>query len=85
MVKQTGAEFVHENGEHPERIFAELRKSNALFKLITATSHEATWAGVEIAKANGIPHFVLEGSKANLRRLLWENRELIRGSLQARG
>ncbi|MEC0330494.1 hypothetical protein P4H42_12810 [Paenibacillus macerans] len=85
VVKQTGAEFVHENGEHPERIFAELRKSNALFKLITATSHEATWAGVEIAKANGIPHFVLEGSKANLRRLLWENRELIRGSLQARG
>lgn len=85
VVKETGAEYVHENGAHPERIFAELRKSHALFKLITATSHEATWAGVEIAKANGIPHFLLEGSKANFRRLLWENRELIRSRLQARG
>lgn len=77
VVKETGAEFVHENGEHPERIYAELRKCHALFKLYTATSHEAIWAGVEIAKANGIPHFMIEGSKSNLRKLLWDNRDLI--------
>lgn len=81
VVRQTGADFVHENGENPERIFAELKKSNVLFKLITATSHGAIWAGVEIAKAHGIPHFLIEGSKSNLRMQLWEKRHLIRGSL----
>jgi hypothetical protein len=78
VVKETGAEFVHENGEHPERIFAELRKSNALFKLLTATSHGATISGVEIAKEHNIPHFTIEGSKSNLRNLLWSNRDIIR-------
>lgn len=77
VVRETGAEFVHENGEHPERMFAELRKCHALFKLYTATSHEAIWSGVEIAKSNGIPHFMIEGSKSNLRKLLWDNRDLI--------
>lgn len=81
VVQETGAEYVHENGIHPDRIFAELRKSNAIFKLYTATSHEAIWSSVEIAKANGIPHFMIEGSKSNLRNLLWENRELIRNGL----
>ncbi|PAD72833.1 DUF2325 domain-containing protein [Paenibacillus campinasensis] len=82
VVKETGAEYVHENGESPERIFAELRKCNALFKLFTATSHKAIWSAVEIAKANGIPQFMIEGSKSNLRSLLWENKELIRNGLQ---
>lgn len=77
VVKETGASFVHENGENPERIFAELKKSNALFLLTTATSHVATNAGINIAKKYNIPHFTIEGSKSNLRSILREQRKVI--------
>ncbi|WP_195574189.1 DUF2325 domain-containing protein [Paenibacillus sp. 1001270B_150601_E10] len=79
VVKDTGAELIHENGENPGRILSTLRRSNALFMLLTATSHRATWSCVEIAKQHHIPHFVIQGSKSNLRALLWENRHLIQG------
>jgi len=32
---------------------------------------------VELAKASGVPFFIIQGSKSNLRSMLWENRELI--------
>ncbi|XID90331.1 hypothetical protein ACF3MZ_17455 [Paenibacillaceae bacterium WGS1546] len=78
VVTESGAVLIHDTGDHPERINADLRRSQALFMLITATSHRATWEGVEIAKANGIPHFIIQGSKSNLRKLLWDNREMIK-------
>ncbi|OPG89587.1 hypothetical protein B2I21_36320 [Chryseobacterium mucoviscidosis] len=77
VVSETGAELIHENGDHPERIHADLRRANALFLLLTATSHRATWSCIEIAKQQSIPHFVIQGSKSNLRSLLWEHRETI--------
>jgi len=80
IVQETGAELIHDTGDNPERIAPSMRRSNALFMLITATSHRATWIGIEIAKECGIPHFVIQGSKSNLRSLLWENRDLIKGA-----
>ncbi|WP_313997598.1 hypothetical protein [uncultured Paenibacillus sp.] len=79
VVTETGATLVHDTGDHPERIVSDLRRSNALFMLLTSTSHRATWEGVEIAKTNSIPHFVIQGSKSNLRQLLWDNRQQING------
>lgn len=83
VVTEAGAELVHETGDHPERMTAELRRSQALFMLLTSTSHRATWEGIEVAKAYGIPHFIIQGSKSNLRKLLWDNRELILSSNRA--
>lgn len=80
VVKETGAELVHDGGEHPERIAAELGRSQALFMILTSTSHRATWECIEIAKSNQIPHFIIQGSKSNLRKLLWENQQIIRSS-----
>ncbi|MFD0958504.1 hypothetical protein [Paenibacillus chungangensis] len=80
VVLETGATLVHDTGERPERIAAELSRSQALFMLLSATSHRATWDGVEAAKSNGIPHFTIQGSKSNLRLQLWENRETIRSA-----
>ncbi|WP_281939567.1 hypothetical protein [Paenibacillus tyrfis] len=77
VVAETGAILIHDSGDAPERIHADLSKADALFFLLTATSHRATWSCVEIAKQRQIPHFVIQGSKSNLRMLLWENRELI--------
>ncbi|WP_163855253.1 hypothetical protein [Paenibacillus elgii] len=77
VVAETGATLIHDSGDAPERIHADLSKADALFFLLTATSHRATWSCVEIAKQKQIPHFVIQGSKSNLRMLLWENRELI--------
>jgi hypothetical protein len=77
VVKETGAELIHENGDRPERVHPELRKANAMFMLLTATSHRATWSCIDIAKENHVPHFTIQGSKSNLRTLLWENRENI--------
>ncbi|WP_025846136.1 hypothetical protein [Paenibacillus ehimensis] len=78
VVAETGATLIHDSGDAPERIHSDLSKANALFFLLTATSHRATWSCVEIAKHRRIPHFVIQGSKSNLRTLLWENRELIK-------
>ncbi|WP_088833840.1 DUF2325 domain-containing protein [Paenibacillus tyrfis] len=78
VVAETGAILIHDSGDAPERIHADLSKADALFFLLTATSHRATWSCVEIAKQRQIPHFIIQGSKSNLRMLLWENRELIR-------
>lgn len=78
VVKETGAELVHNGGERPERIASDLARSQALFMILTSTSHRATWEGVEIAKANQIPHFTIQGSKSNLRSLLWDNQQLIK-------
>lgn len=83
VVKETGADLVHDGGERPERIASDLSRSQALFMILTSTSHRATWEGIEIAKANSIPHFVIQGSKSNLRMLLWENQELIRSTNRA--
>jgi len=83
VVRETGAELVHDGGERPERISSDLSRSQALFMILTSTSHRATWEGIEIAKMNQVPHFVIQGSKSNLRMLLWENQELIRSSNQA--
>ncbi|REK77536.1 hypothetical protein [Paenibacillus paeoniae] len=77
VVHESGAELAHDTGDHPERLAAELRRSQALFLLITSTSHRATWDGIDIAKMYGIPHFIIQGSKSNLRSLLWDNREII--------
>ncbi|KPV59090.1 hypothetical protein QJ48_13010 [Paenibacillus sp. A3] len=78
VVAETGAILIHDSGDAPERIHSDLSKADALFFLLTATSHRATWSCVEIAKQRRIPHFVIQGSKSNLRMLLWENRELIK-------
>ncbi|MFB6362796.1 hypothetical protein ACFCP7_01890 [Paenibacillus elgii] len=78
VVAETGAILIHDSGDAPERIHSDLSKADALFFLLTATSHRATWSCVEIAKQRQIPHFVIQGSKSNLRMLLWENRELIK-------
>ncbi|MFC6332559.1 hypothetical protein ACFP56_07965 [Paenibacillus septentrionalis] len=83
VVKETGAALVHDGGEHPERIASELSRSQALFMILTSTSHRATWEGIEIAKSNQIPHFIIQGSKSNLRKLLWDNQEIIRTSNRA--
>jgi hypothetical protein len=77
VVLETGAELIHENGDRPERLASTLRRANALFLLLTSTSHQATWDGVGLAKTLGIPHYVIQGSKSNLRKLLWENRQQI--------
>ncbi|MEK3883561.1 hypothetical protein [Paenibacillus sp. PL2-23] len=77
VVRECGAELAHDTGDHPDRVMAQLQRSQALFLLITSTSHRATWEGIHIAKSNGIPHFVIQGSKSNLRSLLWEHRALI--------
>lgn len=77
VVHESGAELAHDTGDHPDRIAADLRRSQALFLLITSTSHRATWDGIDIAKMYGIPHFIIQGSKSNLRSLLWDNREII--------
>jgi hypothetical protein len=78
VVVETGAELVHDNGSSPDRIYADLKNSSALFLLLSANSHRATWGSMEIAKEYGIPHFIIQGSKSNLRKLLWDNRELIK-------
>lgn len=83
VVSETGAELVHDNGDSPERIHADLRRAQALFMLITATSHRATWSCVEIAKQCRIPHYIIQGSKSNLRTLLWENKEAIQRTATA--
>lgn len=80
VVKETGAALVHDGGEHPDRIASELSRSQALFMILTSTSHRATWEGIEIAKSNQIPHYIIQGSKSNLRKLLWDNQEVIRSS-----
>ncbi|MDR0267160.1 MAG: hypothetical protein LBJ26_03490 [Paenibacillus sp.] len=78
VVIETGAELTHENGASPERVYPDLKSSQALFLLITATSHRASWGSIEVAKQNQIPYFVIQGSKSNLRKLLWDNREQIK-------
>lgn len=77
VVHESGAELAHDSGDHPERVAADLRRSQALFLLITSTSHRATWDGIDIAKMYGIPHYIIQGSKSNLRSLLWDNRDII--------
>ncbi len=77
VVLETGAELIHDDGRSPERIYTELKKSHALFFLLTSVSHRATWGSIEIAKENHIPHFIIQGSKSNFRHLLWSNRETI--------
>lgn len=77
VVAETGAILVHENGKNPKRIFHDLKRSSALFLLLTATSHQAYWDCVEIAKQNQIPFYFIEGSKSNLRHLLWNHQEQI--------
>jgi hypothetical protein len=79
VVRETGAELIHDTGENPERIHSQLRRANALFLLLTANSHHATWSCIDIAKENRIPHFRIEGSKSNLRKQLWDNQHIIRG------
>ncbi|WP_185601744.1 DUF2325 domain-containing protein, partial [Paenibacillus sp. 598K] len=85
VVRETGAELVHDSGETPERIHAQLRRAHSLFLLLTNNSHNATWSCIEIAKAHDIPHFRIEGSKSNLRQQLWDNRALIRAVAEASG
>ncbi|OWR28719.1 hypothetical protein CDO73_17630 [Saccharibacillus sp. O23] len=85
VVVESGANYVHENGERPDLIASDLRKAQALFLLITSTSHRAYWEGVELAKASGVPFFIIQGSKSNLRGMLWENRELIAQSNRGDG
>jgi len=80
VVEETGAEIYHDSGETPSRIHPKLRRANALFYLLTANSHEATTSCIPIAKEHHIPHFKIEGSKSNLRKLLWDNRESIRNN-----
>lgn len=78
VIEETGAELIHDTGHHPERVHAQLRRANALFYICTANSHQATWSCIEIAKKNQVPHFRIEGSKSNLRKLLWDNQHIIR-------
>lgn len=80
VIKETGAELYHENGTNPDRIHAKLRRANAMFMLKTATSHGAFWSCQDIAKEYGIPYYTIQGSKSNLRGLLWENRDRILNS-----
>ena len=77
VVVESGAEYVHENGLRPDLVASDLRRAQALFLLITSTSHRASWESVELAKAAEIPYFIIQGSKSNLRSMLWENRDAI--------
>ncbi|MDO3409481.1 hypothetical protein QWJ34_06875 [Saccharibacillus sp. CPCC 101409] len=77
VVVESGAVYVHENGERPDLVASDLRRAQALFLLITSTSHRASWESIELAKASRIPYFIIQGSKSNLRSMLWENREAI--------
>lgn len=77
VVVETGAMLVHENGRNPKRVFHDLKRSSALFLLLTATSHQAYWDCIDIAKQYQIPFYFIEGSKSNLRLLLHQNREQI--------
>lgn len=80
VVVESGAEYVHENGLRPDLVASDLRRAQALFLLITSTSHRASWESVELAKAAAIPYFIIQGSKSNLRSMLWENRDAIMGA-----
>lgn len=79
VVLETGAALIHDDGQTPERIYADLKKANALFFLLTANSHRATWGCMEIAKDYSVPHYIIRGSKSNLRSMLWEHQDEIRG------
>ncbi|ARR10671.1 NmrA family NAD(P)-binding protein [Paenibacillus bovis] len=83
-VTDTGAEFIHDDEKQIKRITAALTKVDAVFLLLTATSHESTWQAIEIVKEAGIPHFRIEGSKSNLRQLLIDNQERIRQAREDR-
>lgn len=82
VVSETGAELIHDDGQTPERIYADLKRSNALFLLLTANSHRATWGCMEIAKEYAIPHYIIRGSKSNLRSMLLQHQDEIRGLTQ---
>ncbi|MBP3041653.1 DUF2325 domain-containing protein [Bacillaceae bacterium Marseille-Q3522] len=79
VVTETGAEFIHNDGYTPERIHADIKRSNAIFLFLKSNSHRATQGCMEVAKEYNVPHFIIEGSKSNLRQLLWDNREVILG------
>ncbi|MGI2295593.1 hypothetical protein [Paenibacillus sp. GXUN7292] len=79
-VEMTGAELIHNSGHHPQRVFSDIKKANALFLLLTANSHKATWGAIEEAKKYNVPHFTIQGSRSNLLSLLWDNREFILGN-----
>ncbi|QDH19644.1 DUF2325 domain-containing protein [Saccharibacillus brassicae] len=85
VVVESGAAYVHENGERPDLVASDLRRAQALFLLITSTSHRASWEGIELAKASGVPYFIIQGSKSNLRSMLWDNREEIRQANRGEG
>ncbi|OPH47607.1 hypothetical protein BC351_10470 [Paenibacillus ferrarius] len=63
-------ELIHDGGEHPKRILGKLKRSKAIFLVLTATSHNATYMCVEYAKELGIPCFKLKGCKSQLRELI---------------
>lgn len=77
-VKSTGAILVHNTGHNPQRAFTELKTANAVFFLLTSTSHKSTWGAFDLAKQLNIPYFTIQGSRSNLYQLLWDNQELIR-------
>lgn len=79
VVTETGAELIHDTGDNPDRVHSHLRRANAMFLLLSANSHKATWSCMEVAKENAVPHFKIEGSKSNLRMQLWANQSVIRG------
>lgn len=63
-------ELIHNGGDSPDRIMHDLKRSKAMFMVLTATSHKATYKCVEYAKAHNIPFYKLRGSKSQLRELI---------------
>lgn len=79
VVRDTGAEYIHNDGRNVTLVTADLQQADALFLLLTSNSHKATTSAIDVAKANGVPHYRIEGSKGNLRLLLQNHQKEIRG------
>lgn len=77
-VALTGATLIHNTGYQPQRVYNDIKKANAVFLLLSANSHNATWGAIEVAKRHQVPHFNIQGSRSNLLSLLWEHRSEIR-------
>ncbi|MCM3273042.1 DUF2325 domain-containing protein [Paenibacillus elgii] len=70
VADELGFELIHENGRSPERILSALKRSKAVYMMLEATSHKATWMCKEHAKKYGIPFFRIQGCKSQLKDMI---------------
>lgn len=60
----------HENGKHPERILNKLKKSKAVFIMLEAISHNASYRCYEFCKKHNIRIYILRGAKTQLKDMI---------------